>query len=137
MSLCPRGNFLFPFSLTYRHSMLSRGSKIRGRRVSVRVAGKQMFLSPLLLLPAPSSRYIYGPRPLKSTGRHGHFLNSTWDIRLSNMRQGLECIVTLDTSFSKNRHVTFRKINDKDMRHCHFLKSTCDVGDTPSRAPGI
>ena len=21
------------------------------------------------------------------------------------------------------------------MRHCHFLKSTCDIGDPPSRAP--
>ena len=26
----------------------------------------------------------YGPRPLKSTRRHGHFLNSTCDIGLGN-----------------------------------------------------
>ena len=24
----------------------------------------------------------------------------------------------------------------KDMRHCHFLKSTCDIGDPPSRNKG-
>ena len=28
------------------------------------------------------------PTPLKSTGRHGHFLNLTCDIGLSDMRQG-------------------------------------------------
>ena len=37
-----------------------------------------------------------GPIPLKSTGRHGHFLNSTCDTRLSDMRQGLKIIVTWD-----------------------------------------
>ena len=26
-----------------------------------------------------------GPRPIKSTGRHGHFLNLTCDIGLSDM----------------------------------------------------
>ena len=31
--------------------------------------------------------------------------------------------------------MTLRKISDKDMRHCHFLKSTGDIGDPPSRAP--
>ena len=31
--------------------------------------------------------------------------------------------------------MTLGKINDKDMRHCHFLKSTCDIGGPPSRAP--
>ena len=29
------------------------------------------------------------------------------------------------------------KISDRDMQHCHFLKSTCDIGDPPSRAPGM
>ena len=24
----------------------------------------------------------------------------------------------------------------RDMRHDHFLNSTCDIGDPPSRAPG-
>ena len=42
-----------------------------------------------------------GPRPLNSTGRHGHFLKSTGDIRLSDMRQ-------------ENK-------KDSDMRHAHFL----------------
>ena len=31
--------------------------------------------------------------------------------------------------------MTFKKISDKDMQHCHFLKLTCDIGDSPSRAP--
>ena len=31
--------------------------------------------------------------------------------------------------------MTLGKISDKDMRHCHYLKSTCDIGDPPSRAP--
>ena len=30
----------------------------------------------------------YGPWPLKSTGRHWHFLNSTCDMGLSDMRHG-------------------------------------------------
>ena len=42
----------------------------------------------------------YGPRPLKSTGRHGHFLNSTCDIGLSDMRQGLDILMTWDIAFS-------------------------------------
>ena len=29
------------------------------------------------------------------------------------------------------------KISDADMRHYHFLKSTCDIGDPPLRAPGL
>ena len=33
------------------------------------------------------------------------------------------------------RHVTLREKRDKDMRHYHFLKSTCDIGGPPSRAP--
>ena len=31
----------------------------------------------------------YGPKPLKSTWRHGHFLNLTCNIGLSDMRQGV------------------------------------------------
>ena len=34
------------------------------------------------------SVYQYGPRPLKSTGRHWPFLNLTCDIGLSEMRHG-------------------------------------------------
>ena len=41
-----------------------------------------------------------GPRPLKSTGRHGQFLNSTCNIRLSDMRQGLKITMTWDIAFS-------------------------------------
>ena len=48
-----------------------------------------------------------GPRPLNSTGRHGLFLNSTCDIRLSDMRHGGK--------------------KDSDMRHGYFLNSTCDM----------
>ena len=40
-----------------------------------------------------------------------------------------------DIAYSYIRHVTSGKINDKDMRHCRFLKLTCDIGDPPSRAP--
>ena len=67
----------------------------------------------------------YGPRPLKSRGRHGHFLNSTCDIGLSDMRQGLNIIVTWATAFSYIRNVTLGKISDKDMR---IAISTCDIG---------
>ena len=43
---------------------------------------------------------VHGPWPLKSTGRHGHFLNSTCDIGLSDMRHRLQIIVTCDKAFS-------------------------------------
>ena len=33
-----------------------------------------------------------GPRPLNFTGRHDHFLNSTCDIELTDMRQGFKKI---------------------------------------------
>ena len=76
-----------------------------------------------------------GPGPLNSTGRHGLFLNSTCDIRLSDMRHDGK--------------------KDSDMRHGYFLNSTCDMvenkgqrhatlaflkidmqhQDSPSRAP--
>ena len=58
---------------------------------------------PLSTLPSP----YYGPRPLKSTGRHGYFLNSTCDIELINMRQGYFLNSTCDRD---------------------FLNSTCDMG---------
>ena len=77
----------------------------------------------------------YGPWPLKSTGRHGHFLKSTCDIELIDMRQGFQ--------------------NYSEMRQGYFLYSACDMGinkrqrhatlafpkidrrheDPPSRAP--
>ena len=41
---------------------------------------------------------------------HGLFLNLTCDIEESN---------------------------DKDMQHCHFLKSTCDIGDPPIMGPFV
>ena len=47
-----------------------------------------------------STGHCNGPRPLKSTRRHWHFLNSTCDIRLSDMQQGLKIIVTWDVAFS-------------------------------------
>ena len=33
--------------------------------------------------------------------------------------------------------MTLGKIRDNDMRHCYFYKSTCDIGDPPSRAPAL
>ena len=38
--------------------------------------------------------------------------------------------------------MTLRKISDRDMWHCHFLKTICDIGHPPSRAairgkPGV
>ena len=74
--------------------------------------------------PPPPHRPRYGPRPLKSTGRHWHFLNATSDIGPWNMRHGGKTIGTRDIAFSWMQHVTMRKISDSDMRHCHFLKST-------------
>ena len=31
--------------------------------------------------------------------------------------------------------MTLGEISDKDMQHCHFLKSTCDIGDPPIKGP--
>ena len=62
-----------------------------------------------------ASSLYYGPRPLKSILRHGNLLNLICDIMLSDMRNGsYKC---------------------SDMGRIHFLKSTYDIGDTPSRAP--
>ena len=36
---------------------------------------------------------------------------------------------------SQMRQVTLREKSDRDMRHCHFLKSICDIGDPTSSAP--
>ena len=33
--------------------------------------------------------------------------------------------------------MTYEKIRDKDMRHCHFLKAPCDIGGPRSRAPDL
>ena len=60
------------------------------RDVSCRPAGKA------LLAPGEGS----GPRPLKLTGRHGHFLNSTCAIGLSDIRHGLKSIGKWDIAFS-------------------------------------
>ena len=43
--------------------------------------------------------------------------------------------MTWDIAFFQIRHGTLVKISDSDRRHCHFLKSTCDVGDAPHQAP--
>ena len=70
--------------------------------------------------------YGDGPRPLKSTGRHGHFLNSTgrhWLKKYSDMGQWHFKNSTGD-----------RGTSDRDVRHWHFLKSTCDIR-TPSQGP--
>ena len=63
----------------------------------------------------------------------GHFLNSTCDIGLSDMRQGLK-IMTWDIAFSYIRHVTLGEMRDIDMRQCNFLKSTCEIGG-PHQSP--
>ena len=47
---------------------------------------------------------------------------------------GLRMIVTCDIAFSQIQHVTGKKSN-KDIRHSHFLKSPCKIGDPHSRAP--
>ena len=53
----------------------------------------------------PSAMHVqaaqpYGPRPLKSTGRHGYFLNSTCDVELNDMRQGHFLNLTWDRAIS-------------------------------------
>ena len=42
---------------------------------------------------------------------------------------GAENVVTWDIVI-----VTLRKISDRDMQHCHFLKSSCGIEDPPPRA---
>ena len=44
-----------------------------------------------------------GPILLKSTGRHGHLLNSTCDIGLIDMYQVLKNIVTLTCEMGENK----------------------------------
>ena len=46
---------------------------------------------------------------------------ATWAFIKFDMRH------VIGLKFVKN--VTLSKITDKDMRHCHFLKSTCNIGD--------
>ena len=50
----------------------------------------------------------------------------TGDIDLSN-RHGTG-------DFFKNRQAEFK---NSERGHCHFLKLTGDIGDPPSRAPGV
>ena len=78
----------------------------------------------------------YGPRPLNSTRRHGLFLNLTCDISLSDMRHG--------GKYSDMKHGYFVNstcdmVEDKRPRHATlpFHKSTCEIGDPPSKAPKL
>ena len=85
----------------------------------------------------------YGPRPLHSTRRHGHFLKSTCDIEPSDMRKNVR-----DTTWgiSSIRPATWEHLrgdmghgHSSDKGHWRFLNSTCDMGTPPppppSRAP--
>ena len=59
----------------------------------------------------------YGPRPLKSTGRHGHFLNSTGRHQSSDSDIGSNNIVTWDIGNNRQQRdatLAFLKI---DMQH--------------------
>ena len=49
------------------------------------------------------------------------------------MLQGVKIKVTWDIAFSQIQHVTLVEISEKEMQHCHFLKSTCNIWDPPSR----
>ena len=73
---------------------------------------------------------------IQSTGRHGHFLHSTCDIGLSDMRRAKN---DRDIAFSKLDSTCdigqWKTISDKDMRHCHFLKLTFDIGGPSLRPP--
>ena len=60
---------------------------------------------------------LYDPRPLNSTGRHELFLNSTCDIRLSDMRHGGK--------------------KDSDMRHGYFLNLKCDMVENKQQRRGV
>ena len=48
-----------------------------------------------------------GPLPLKLTGRHPHFSNSTCNIGPSDMRQGSQNIVTWEI-ITRNKHLILR-----------------------------
>ena len=58
------------------------------------------------------------PRPLKSTGRHGHFLNSICDIELIDVRHGFQ-----KDNGNKRWHVTPGHVTDTfpkfDIWHGH------------------
>ena len=51
------------------------------------------------------------------------------------MRHGGYTFSDMDIVISYIRHVTLRKIKNSDMQHCHFLQSTCDIGDPPHQGP--
>ena len=82
-----------------------------------------------------SATHKYGPRPLKSTGRLGHFLNSTCDIELIDMRQGHFLKLTWRQGHFLN--LTCNMGINKQQRHATlaFLKIDTRHGDPPSRAP--
>ena len=46
------------------------------------------------------SGFIYGPRPLNSTGRHEPFLKSTGDISFKDVRRGEKNIATCNIAIS-------------------------------------
>ena len=74
--------------------------------------------------PGPLS--IYDPRPLKSTGRHNIFLNSTCDMELIYVRYGFK--KDSDVGQGHFLNATWASISDRNMRHWHFFKSTDDMG---------
>ena len=80
-------------------------------------------------------RPFNGPRPLKSTGRHGHFLNSTCDIEPIDMRQGHFLNLTCDRDIFVNSTCDMDK--NKRQRHATlaFLKIDTRHGDPPVKGP--
>ena len=81
-----------------------------------------------------------GVDPLKSTGRQGDFLNSTWDMEpVVTSHRGCKDKETGHMGLSCNRHVTWPQISDNDMRKLHFLNSTRKIGTLhlyPQGCPG-
>ena len=82
----------------------------------------------------PAGRPVKGPLTLK-------FDTLTWPFLKIHMRheayQHGKNIITwavpkLVIRLSLNRHGYCK---NRDRGHCHFLNSTCDIGDPPSRAP--
>ena len=80
---------------------------------------------------------LYGPRPLKSTGWHGHFLNSTCDMEPIDMWQGFHTYIDMRQGYFLN--LTCDMAINKRQRHATlaFLKIDRRHQDPPSRAPFV
>ena len=105
------------------------------------VGGREVIAQPAPFPQPPASGSegvpLYGPWPLKSKGWHDHFLNSTCDIELIDMRQGSPKYSDIREGYSLN--VACNMGINKQQRHAifGFLKVYKRHGAPWSRGPCV